>query len=165
MKKTYHIYFKSLVGIVATIGFGILLLNRSAKTKEDFIKISGPILYLDQSYQHLPSRNVGKYRYLILEGTDRVFEIFIGTDPGDFSPELSRIDELTVGDTVSLYYDDNSYTKDELVNSLTRFIDKSDEPYFIENSGKDKTLAYVILGLGGILLIITIALKVTGRIY
>ena len=98
-------------------------------------------------------------------GTERVFEIFAGTDPGDFSPELSRIDELAVGDTISLYYDDNSYTSGELVNSLTRFIDKSDKPYYIENTGTDKTLGFIILTLGGILLAVIFALKFTGRIY
>ncbi|MEQ8471409.1 MAG: hypothetical protein RIC35_09490 [Marinoscillum sp.] len=165
MKKTYNIYFKSLVGIATIIGLGILLLNRSAKTKQDFIEISGSIHYLDQEYQNLPIRNKGKYKYLVIDGTERVFEIFVGTDPGDFSPKLSRIDELTVGDTVKLYYDDNSYTRGELVNSLTRFIDKSGEPYFIENSGTDKTLGFVVLALGGILLIVVFTLKFAGRIY
>ena len=54
--------------------------------------------------------------------------------------EFERMDELTIGDTVTLYYDDNSYTEGQLVNNLARFIDRDKEPIFIESSKTDKTL-------------------------
>ena len=163
-KRVYPIYFKALVGIVTVLGLGMYLLTRSEKAKTEFSKANGPIVYFDSVYSNLPARNHGKYRYIIVEGTERVFQIFVGNDPGDFSPEFSRIDELAVGDTVDLYYDDNSYTSKQEVNSLTRFIDRREEPYFIQGAGTDKKLGYVILGLGATLLIVVIALKFRGKI-
>lgn len=157
-------FLKYLAGAITVIVIGILMLNRSSKTKEEFIKIEGPITYLDQGFENLPTRDFGKYRYLVVGGTERVFEIFIGNDPGDFIPEFERIDELTIGDTVILYYDDNYYTEGQLVNSLTRFIDREKEPIYIESSKTDKTLGYIGLVLGIILVTIILTLKMKGKI-
>ena len=157
-------FLKYLAGATTAIVLGILLLNRSAKTKEEFIKIEGAVTYFDKQFENLPTRDLGKYRYLVIGGTSRVFDIFIGNEPGDFSPEFERMDELTIGDTVTLYYDDNSYTEGQLVNNLARFIDRDKEPIFIESSKTDKTLGYIVVGLGFALVIVILTLKKIGKI-
>ncbi|MEL7145262.1 MAG: DUF3592 domain-containing protein [Bacteroidota bacterium] len=152
-----------IAGAVLVILMGVSLLNRSAKTKEEFIKVEGTITYLDKRYDQLPTRNFEKYRYLIIDGTQRVFEIFIGNEPGDFSPEFEHIDELVIGDTITLYYDDNINTEGQVVNSLVRFIDRNKKSIFIESANKDKTLGYIVIGLGIILIVIILILKKTGK--
>lgn len=75
------------------------------------------------------------------------------------------MDRLSLGDSVTLYYDDNSYTESELVNRLTRFIDKNEEAVYIQSSKTDKTFGYSLLIIGIIIMaILILTLKKLGKI-
>lgn len=158
------LFIKYLAGAITAVVIGFLMIDRSAKTKEDFIKIEGAVAYLEEEFESFPSRDHGDYRYLVVDGTERVFEIFVSNDQSDFGPEFERIDDLQIGDVITLYYDDNSYTEDHLVNSLTRFIDRGEETIFIEDSTTDKTAGYIFIGVGVLMAIIILFLKKKGKI-
>ena len=131
-KIKYHIFGKSVFSLISLVVIGIIVLFRGSKEKTDFLHIKSKIVYYDSSYQDLPGRNYGKYRYIALDGFPVVFEVFIGKDFGDFKPESERIDDLRIGDEIDIYYDESEYEKDKSINRLVQFIDKDNKPYFVK---------------------------------
>src|SRR5690242_18263935 len=91
------------ISIVLAI-MAIFYVKNNSREKKDYAKTTGEIVYLDKHLGELPFRDVGKYRYLKLEGYEYPFEIFVGKDPGDFSPKYDQIDDLKPGDRVSVFY-------------------------------------------------------------
>lgn len=98
---------------------------------------------LDKHYRQLPVRDAGKFRYLKLDNYPYVFELFTGKDPGDFSPKLSRIDELKKGDKITIYmYESNDINRDG-INRNAMFIDRNGTSYF--QKGNSKQLLGIIM--------------------
>lgn len=136
-----------MIGVVTIITLAIGILLRGQKDKNEFYKAAGKITYLAKTYQELPNRHAGKYRYLQIHTYPKVFEIFIGNEPGDFKPDFEQLDQLKLGDSLFIYYDDNSLQDDARINRLAQFIDKQQQPYYIRGSW-DKYLGYFIMGIG-----------------
>lgn len=141
------------------IGFSITLtvmmivhIQMNSKTKNDYEKTTGQVTYFEQQLGQLPVRHMGKYRYLIIEGYEVPFEIFVGNEPGDFQPKFEQIDNLKVGDQITAFYYQTDNTKNEGVNRFIQFIDKDSESYF-ERGNSSKTLGVAIISLCALLTI------------
>lgn len=161
MKKP--IFVKSVGGLLFCLALGIFLIFRANKPKTDFQKITGEITYLANK---LPNKEVlkdGKERYLQIEKSDRIFNIFVGKDWGDFKPEFEIIDSLKVGDNIDLYFDDNFKTESNQINNLTQYIDKNGKAFFIKGK-MDETLGKFLLGISALGILILFLLKRNGRI-
>lgn len=123
--------FRNLV-IVALVLMcvGAYIFTIKLKDKDSFEKISGKIIYLDDSYQELPHRQKDKYRYLSIDTYQYIIEIFIGKDFGDFAPKFEKIDKLNIGDSITVYYEESSKIYKTGVNRSVEFIDKGAENYY-----------------------------------
>lgn len=152
-----------MYGIITIIALASVILARGKKEKDEFYNLNGSITAIEKTYQELPIRHPGKYRYLILDNYQKPFEIFIGKDPGDFKPELEKIDELKVGNKISVYYDEDPSETDMRINRLIQFIDKDSAPYYIRGS-HDKIFGYILIALGFMLGILLLVFKNRGTI-
>lgn len=162
-KKQYPVFKKSLAGVITIIILGSFILIRGTKEKTDFHRIAGRITYLGKVYEELPTRDKGKYRYLLIDTYPKMFELFIGKDYGDFKPSYERIKELKPGDDIVVYYDVSKNETDIRLNRLTQFIDKDGKPYFIRGS-KDKNFGFFLIGIGILLGGVIFYLNKTGKI-
>lgn len=146
-KKVRIIFLQSLAGVFSIVVLSFYIFLRGNKNKFDFYQASGKITYLEKSYQDFPNRHYGKYRYLQIDKYSRVFELFAGKDFGDFKPDMEKIDELKMGDKITIFYDEITNRDDVRLNRLAQFIDKGKQPYFIRGS-KDKYFGYFGIGIG-----------------
>ncbi len=151
----------NLRGIIAVsivlAALAIVNIQMNSKGKVEYEKTTGQIIYLDKQLGQLPTRNLGKYRYLEVDGYAYPFEIFVGNESGDFKPKFEQIDNLVLGDTVTVFYYQTGNTKEERINRFIQFIDKGDRSYF-ERGDSSKTLGVVLvfmcmlLAIGGLIL-------------
>lgn len=157
-----HIFLKSVYGAITIMILSCFLIFRGTKTDKEFYKASGKITYLEKHFGQLPNRNFGKYRYLKIDASEQIFEIYVGKDLGDFKPSLERLDHLKAGDNIKVYFDlDPSETED--INRLVQFVYKNDVPYFIRGS-VDKYIGIMLLSFGILMLIVFSILKYMGKI-
>ncbi|WP_256010323.1 hypothetical protein [Desertivirga xinjiangensis] len=126
-------------------------------------KASGAIRYINKTYQDLPNRDFGKYRYLQIEGFPETIELFIGKESGDFKPDLEKIDELKVGEEVTVYYSDGINSENDGIQRLVQYIDRGREPVFKKGSW-DKTLGFIVAASGGLILVGLFVLRKFGKI-
>src|SRR5436190_20747471 len=115
------------------------LFFKSTRHKENYPSVIGKIVYLGETYQDLPDRDQGKYRYILLDNYPAVFELFIGKDAGDFKPKYENIDNLLQGDVVRIYHEEKNYASGGSttpVNSSVKFVDKDDMLFFEEGNSK-----------------------------
>ncbi|WP_298737362.1 hypothetical protein [uncultured Chitinophaga sp.] len=160
MSKTPHVIFiKSLLSMIGVILLAGFLYLRADKEKTAFHKLSGELVYFERSYQNFPNRDKDKYRYLALNNSPSVFEIFVGKDAGDFKPAFEQIDQLKKGDEITIYFDEQP----DHINRLAYFIDRGNEPIFIKGAWEKKA-AYFLAGLSIAIIILLIVLKQLGKI-
>jgi len=131
---------------IAVAAIGIYMYVRGEKPMTEFESITGAIIYLadgDGSF-HNP-----KQRYVEIEGYDKAFEIFIGMDPGDFSPKSQKIDQLKVGDVVTVYHEDTPLQRnqDPNLDKGIQYLQKDGKLYY-EKGNKDKYFAYFFIPMG-----------------
>ena len=160
-----HIFGKSMFGVITILVLGFSILIRGQKQKQEFYQVTGPIVTIGQQFANVSNRHEGKMRYLQVSNYSKVFEVFIGKDPSDFSPAFENIDALKAGDIVTVHYDeDQSNAADiDVVNRLAQFIDKRNKPYYIRGS-KDMYGGYGAIGTGLFIGIFLLALKKKGTI-
>jgi hypothetical protein len=160
-----HFFAKSMFGVITIIVLGFGILTRGQKQKQEFYRVAGPIISIGRTFPGAFNRHEEKMRYVQVGNYPKAFELFIGQDPGDFSPAFEQIDGLKAGDVVTIYYDEEqSQAGDsEIVNRLAQFIDKGQKPYFIRGS-KDKLGGYSIIGAGVLIGIMLLVLKKKGTI-
>jgi len=161
MKTKKPIFLNSLIGLSFALFLGIFLLFRATKDKSSFEKIRGSIVFFNK--ENGLHTNTTKFRYLKLDSYPKTFELFIGKGWGDFKPKFEKVDELKIGDTVTIYYDENFKTKSDPVNRLAYFIDRGQEPIFIKG-GWEKYLAYFIFGSVILILLVLIVAKRKSKI-
>ena len=162
-KRQYPVFAKSLAGVVTIFILGCIILIRGVKDKHEFHQLTGKIVFVGRTFEELPLRHAGKYRYLSIDNYPKIFTIFVGKDFGDFKPHLERIDDLKVGDEIVLYFDEDEKETDKRLNRLIQYIDKNGKPYFMRGS-KDKNGGYIFIGLGIILGGWVIYLKKAGKV-
>jgi hypothetical protein len=162
-KKEYVYFYEGLYGVITIIVVSIIILIRGGKEKSDFHQMKRKITYLEKTFEKFPPRNPGKYRYILIENYPKAIELFVGKDFGDFKPKFERIDDLKIGDTIKIYFDENKTETDDRINRLVQFIDKNNEPYFVR-SNADSYLGYFVLGIGILLGLFLFYLKKIGKI-
>jgi hypothetical protein len=154
----HPIFIKSVGRLLLCFGIGIFLITRANKPKIDFQKLTGKITYLLNKLPNEEVRRDGKERYLQIENSDRVFNIFVGKDWSDFKPKFEIIDSLKVGDNIDLYFDDNSITESNQINNLTQYIDSNGKVFFIKGK-MDETFGKFIIGISALSILILYLLK------
>lgn len=159
----HPIFIKSVGGLLFCFAIGIFLITRANKPKADFQKITGKITYLLNKLPNEEVRKNGKERYLQIENSERIFNIFVGKDWGDFKPEFEIIDSLKVGDNIDLYFDDNLKTESNQINSLTQYIDHNGKAFFIKGK-MDETFGKFFIGISMLGILILFLLKRIGKI-
>lgn len=132
---------------------GSFLMYRTTRPKEEYYALKGKITYLENTIGTYKARG---NKYIQIENNPTVFNIFVGKESGDFSPELDKTDELKLNDEITLYYSSTStqqkFRKIPLNNSI-EFIEKGNQLYFHEGT-KNKIAAYIVLAAGVLFLII-----------
>ena len=166
MPQPLHpIFYKSVFSVCIIIFLTLLLYRRADKEKESFTHIRGAVVSVEKTYQDLPSRDLGKYRYIQLDGYPVPFEVFIGKESGDFQPDLEQVDSLRVGDIVDIFYAEEDFlSEQESVNRLAYFIDRDDLAIFKKGSGWEKGMAYFLFSVSFLLLVVLIYLKRVGKV-
>ncbi len=142
--------FRMLVLVsIALIIWISYLIYKDSKPMTEYSNISGTITYIAETYQDLPNRHIGKYRYITIDSYPSVIELFIGKDKGDFKPKYEKVDSLKLEDLITIYGD--NLTENQYVNRRIFFITKNDQLYF-EKGGTNP-----FLSIGMILLSISIS--------
>ena len=158
--EEYKIYYPKVFG--AAFMFLIMsfyLILRNDKPREEFQFQKGTISYLSRTHPFKPNSEPRvKDVYLILNEHERVFELFTGSDKGDFSPRVNKLSDLSIGDEVEIYFEENNKTKREQVNRLLQYLDKQGELMYLRSKA-DKYIGYFILGSSGLLLILGVYMK------
>ena len=157
------IFKKGLLVSLLVIFAGLFFYYKSLKSKTDHEIVKGKIDYLDTKFENLKPRD---HRFIHLIGYDQTFDIFVGKEKGDFSPEFEQIDKLKIGDDIIVYHSETMkfQNKDKRVNRHVEYIDKDNIPYFIEGNS-NKSFAIFFIGLGLILMSTLVILKMNKKIY
>ncbi|WKN46533.1 hypothetical protein [Tunicatimonas pelagia] len=163
-KEPYPIFAKSLVGAVVIIGLGLNIYFQGTRTKEEVPNIQGTIIYLSNTFEELPKRHLGKYKYLGIDTYPQVFELFIGKDEGDIKPEFEKFSELKIGDNINIYFDESPSNADPRINRQVEYIDRNGQLYFILGGDMDRIGGLSFVGLGILLIVVLFILKKTGKI-
>lgn len=148
--------FRTVIGISLMLAMYIVYVWwQDSKDKSEYFQTTGRITYLDQKLGDLPFRNPGKYRYLLVEGYQYPFEIFVGNESGDFEPMVNKIDELMTGDVVTVFYDEKNNTHAEGVNRFLKFVDKENVSYFEKGNSKS---VLIVIGFGAVAFLVILSL-------
>ena len=160
------IFKKSLISCLLILVFGIYLTTRGTKEKIEFESITGPIDYFDETFQEITYGGKGDHRFIHVAGFPVVFELFVGKATGDFSPKFENLDELDLGDEITVYFADKTpfqKNNDLRLNKTVQFIDKEEQAYFIRGN-KDKYGGYAAIGFSILMSGSLLILKRTGKI-
>ncbi|MCK8480632.1 hypothetical protein [Psychroserpens algicola] len=166
MKDSKPIFYKALIACVLIVGFGIYIALRGTKAKTEFESVTGKIDYFDTTFQEITYRNKGNHRFIHIEDYPIVFDVFVGKETGDFSPKFEQLDQLHIGDEITVYHDDKTPLQlhsDLRFNKTVQFIDKDNVAYFIRGN-KDKYGGYALIGLGFMFVVALLILKRLGKI-
>jgi len=164
MSAKAPVFWKLISGMSFALLLGFGTLYRNQKSKSDFLHLTSRLTSVSNELEiqgHFNPDNE-PIRYLKIENYPKYFKLLIGEDLDGSKPDFQRIDELKTGDTITVYYDENSLSNDADVSRLAYFIDKNGKPYFIR--GKQNTISYYLIGMCLSAIAISYFLKKTGRI-
>ncbi|RYU77698.1 hypothetical protein [Hymenobacter persicinus] len=166
VREPAAIFSQLLFAAIFGLAIGVVTLWRGHKRREDFYTLTGAVTNLTNSLNvegHLNLNNE-PLRYLQVQGQSRFFRLFIGEDLDGSKPNYQRIDDIKVGDIVTVYYDETLWSSSsDLVSNLAYFVDKDQQPYFIRGSLNNRT-GYYFMGACAIVALASIYLKRTGKI-
>jgi len=154
----HPIFLKSLFGVATILSFGLYLFFRGVKEKSDFVKVTGKVIYYSDDYL----KENHPYKYLQIDNYPRVFALILPKDSFNES-YIFKYNEIKLGDALDLYFDENTFEKDQRVNRAMRFIDKNKKIIFLSNRN-DKTAGLCFIGIGLTIMITLIVLKQKGKI-
>jgi hypothetical protein len=135
---------------VVMMALGISLAAQRFMDRRSFDSVWGTITYLGDRWKDLPSEHPGKFRYVVVDTYPDPFELFVGKAPGDFSPAFEKIDSLTVGQRILIYYAEPSDVP-EHVNRTAQFIESNGTLYF-ERGNAALYIGVSIVAISGLLL-------------
>ena len=162
--KSKKIIFKSAVTtLVLCIFLGLFVAERASKDKTSFNKSTGVLIGIDNFNENFAGKDTSKFRYLQISSYSKPFQIFIGKSKGDFKPTLEKINNLKIGDSIVVYFDEDNKTQNSPVNNLAYFIDKGKEAVFIKGNF-EKYLGYGIAIFCGVFILLLIFLKMKQKI-
>ena len=162
-KDPKEIFYKLIIGCILIIGFGIYLSVRSGTEKNEFENVTGKIDYFEKTFGNSNKRD---HRFIHITDYELVFDIFIGKQTGDFSPQFEQLDNLKIGDEVTVYFADKTplqKNQNLSLNKTVQFIDKNGEAYFIRGN-KDKYGACFFIGIGILTMLMLLIGKKRGKI-
>ena len=162
-KDPKELFYQLIFGCIIIIGFGIYLSIRSEKEKTEFNNVTGKIDYFDKTFQKMNKRD---HRFIHITEYPLIFNLFIGKQTADFSPKFEKLDQLKIGDEITVYYADKTplqKNQHQSLNKTVQYIDKNGEAYFIKGN-KDNYGSYFFIGLGVLTLIILLIAKKQGKI-
>ena len=137
---------------IALTAIMIVYIQLNSKEKVEYEQSTGQIIYFEKQFGNLPTRDFGKYRYLKIDSYEYPFELFVGSEAGDFKPKFEQIDKLKLGNTITVYYYQTSTVFNEGINRFVQFIDKEDLSYF-ERGNSSKIVGIVVISICILLLI------------
>lgn len=143
---------------------GCFMWFRTTRSKEDYYTLKGKISYLEDTIGKHKNRAT---KFLKIENNPTVFDIFVGKESGDFSPELDKTDELRVNDEVTIYFSSTSTKQqfDQLpMNNSIQFIEKNNEIIFQEGT-KSKIATYIIFGSGLIFFVVVLVVIIRRKYF
>lgn len=155
-KKTSNLVVFILPIIILALGF--FLHQRANRSLNNYNVVKGKITYIEN---HFGKRKDRETKFIQIENNPTVFKVFTGKESDDFSPKIDKTDLLKVNDTIQIFVDNTFFTKIEdniTYNHSTEYIVKNDKVYF-HDGVKSQYFAYLILGIGGTLLIIMLIAK------
>jgi hypothetical protein len=132
-------YFKIMVGTIITayVFFPI------SKNKTNLNMVNGIVLSLKNTILHYEGKDSSNYRFLEVTNYEKPFEIFLGKYSWDFKPDLQKVDQLKLGDSVKVWYDESFATNGSSFNNLTYIIERNGEDIYVR--GKSSALKVYLL--------------------
>ena len=156
-------FIKLIGGAIFSIAVGIFFILRGVQEKEAFDKISGKIIYCDNNYLVISDKYINKQKYIKLDSNEDIYRVFIGKDFGDFKPDIDKVNQLLINDSVDIYVSDPIGTQKEIINRHVQFIYKENSPFYMKGSA-DRPLSLFMLFLGLLMIIMAFFLKKKGKI-
>jgi hypothetical protein len=157
-----RVFWRAELSLLGLAILGLFLYLNAIKPKQEMLTETGPITTLSPNYGTVRNDD-GKSRFLKIADKNDVFEVFIGHESGDFSPEMEKVDQLKYGDVVNIYYMETMIASSDKINRGVQFIDKAGYPYFIKGN-TDKLWGLGIMGVSVFLMGILVVLKIKGLI-
>jgi hypothetical protein len=159
------VFTKLLGGLSICFLLCLATLYRNQKPKNQFQHLTGKVVALTKALkiEGYYNSNNEPIRYLQIQDYPTIFRLFIGEDIDGSKPSFERVDELKVGDTVTVYYDKNYLNNNsDVISNLAYFVDKNQQAYFIR--GSQNTMVYYLIGFCLLGSTAGVILKRTGRI-
>lgn len=163
-KQRAPIFIKSIGTLVLCIVLSFIYLQKGDKQRSAFQKVSGHIISIDNIDERYAGKDTSKFRYILIDNYQKPFEIFIGKSIGDFKPTFEQVDNLKVGDSLTVHFDETNKSKNAPVNRLTYFIDRGSEVIFIKGNSI-KSLIYGLIIFCALFMIVLVILKIKGKIF
>ncbi len=138
-----HIHTKSFrvllaLSIVSILGVGFFIKNNS-RSKNDYQQITGRLIYLDSKLGDLPYRDLGKYRYMRIEGYPYPFEIYA-------DEQGASLDSLRKGDKVTAWFYETDNTREERINRFLQYLEENKKLYF-KRTDFTANLGYILIAM------------------
>ncbi len=159
-KHKHPIFLKSILGLMTILSFGIYLIFRGQKEKNDFIHSNGQVVYYADNYPEI-SRPHGKYMYLVIDSYNRIFELYVPEEQTE--KNTFNYNDIKIGDVIDIYFDENSFVSDKRTNMSMRYIDINGKNIFISDPN-DKTAGFCFIGVGISIIVLLIVLRQKGKI-
>lgn len=134
----------------------IYFIYLNSKSKIEYQKITGHITYIDKQFGSLPTRDLGKYRYLRLDSYPYIFEVYA-------DEQSAKIDKLNLQDSVTAYFYETNNTKAEQINRFLQFLDKGNEEIF-KKTGLNIVTGLIVIVLSILISILSYVLYKKGKI-
>jgi hypothetical protein len=133
-----------LVVCILLAGFiGYDLIYKDSRTKSEYDKTTGTIVYIGNTYGDMPYRDSGSYKYILLNNYPWPIELFIGDTY--FKPKLALPDSLHKGDVITAYGYESDESKRDKVNRNVKFIDKGTMTVFEQGNASARAACYFLL--------------------
>jgi hypothetical protein len=139
------IFKQSIIALIFCIIISLIYVQRGDKGRDYFQSISGVLVGLQNTHERFPGKDSAKYRYLEIDNYPQSFQVFIGKKAGDFKPKFENIDNLKVGDSLTVYFEETNKTNNSSVNNLAYFIDRKFEVIFIKGNAIKKLIYGMII--------------------
>ena len=163
-KQRAPIFLKSIGTLAVCIVLSLVYVQKGDKERSAFRNISGKIISKDNSNERYSGKDTSKFRYILIDNFPKPFEIFIGKSTGDFKPSFEQVDLLKVGDSLTVFFDETTKSKNAPVNRLAYFIDRGSEVIFIKGNSI-KSLIYGLIIFCALFMIVLVILKKKGKIF
>lgn len=134
-KEPKQIFEKSLLACVLIVGFGIYLFLRGNKEKAQFDNVTGKIDYYDKTFGEINYRGKGNHRFIRIMEFPLIFDIFVGKESGDFGPNFEKLDNLKIGDEITVYYANKTLLQKNRILGLinpSNLLTKTERPILSE---------------------------------